>query len=1131
MGDSVDLVVSKDLCNLKTSPPLIATSSPPLSQIHLISDTGASGPGHYIEGGAHHLLEGVVMLELDEAPRVSLPNGAVERATHMGYLPLPRVPREACRAFLFPNFSRSLLSIPTLCDHGCTATYTADQVTISFDNQVILTGGRNPHTGLWDHPMPKAIHANTVIRHENNADLVRFYHGAFMSPSLPTFVAAINKKFISPPGLTADMVRKNWPVTMATSKGHLDHLRKGLRSSQNHEPAAVSEDFEETFPSQSNCDQPHAVFLALVTPDRIHADQTGSFPIIAATGNRYYLVLYDERSNMIHAEAMASKTTCAYMDAFRAAFLIFQHAGALPPLMRVDNEIALDLTTALKARFNISCERAPPNQHRTLRAERAIRTFKNHFISGLSTCDPQFPMVAHDLLLPTVLLTLNMMRASNSKPSISAWEHIHGPFDWNRYVLAPPGMAVLVHEAPKTQRGTWAPHGQPGFYLGPAMSHYRCHRVWVTSTAASRVTDTVAWHPRAFHLPGSDPLELVTAAITDLSLHLQLLAGAPQHESLAYVLPTLLPQLIALRDTFQTPSHVSAPTLTPGPPLITQPPLPAIAPPSPISLQRVPQDTVPPAPTATLQRVLPDVITPLQRVDTLFVPVAVPPQIPIAVPPPSGEAPTSTRQSHRKKKTPQHLTCSTVVFAKDPSAHMRAIFPSSSPPQAPIPIIASASLAESPPHSIPLAPSRASTYTSLRAGPEGDRWEQAHIEEFERLIETTHTCAFIPWHQMPDGRNSSYYNPVCTRKGDSLETYRYRVRGTVADTHSDYEGPTAAYTASIPTVKILLNSVVSTPEARVCTADIKDYYLGTPMDRPEFIKVALRQIPTVIKDRYQLNTLAHNGTVILQVNKGMYGLVQAGRLAQEKLLPHLAKHGYLQCPLTPMLFRHSSRSTAFTLIVDDFCIKYVGMEDLQHLLQALREEYIITVDENGREYIGLTMVHDQINHTITLSMPNYVRDSLLRYRDSCQPTRFTAAPMQYRGFTYGAIQEAIEEDSSDFLPLDRQKRLESIVGAFLYYARALDITFAYPVSKISSLPKTIATEAIAEKFLDYAASWPNAQVTFQRSNMQLQIHSDASYLGETRARSRATGFHFLGPYDPSIDKPPNGFIDYFTSII
>ena len=67
--------------------------------------------------------------------------------------------------------------------------------------------------------------------------------------------------------------------------------------------------------------------------------------------------------------------------------------------------------------------------------------------------------------------------------------------------------------------------------------------------------------------------------------------------------------------------------------------------------------------------------------------------------------------------------------------------------------------------------------------------------------------------------------------------------------------------------------------------------------------------------------------------------------------------------------------------------------------------------------------------------------------------------------------------------------------------------------------------------MNYAASWPHAVITYRPSNMKLQVHSDASYLSETEARSRAGGYHFLGDYDHLADIPPNGSIENISTII
>ena len=86
----------------------------------------------------------------------------------------------------------------------------------------------------------------------------------------------------------------------------------------------------------------------------------------------------------------------------------------------------------------------------------------------------------------------------------------------------------------------------------------------------------------------------------------------------------------------------------------------------------------------------------------------------------------------------------------------------------------------------------------------------------------------------------------------------------------------------------------------------------------------------------------------------MYGLPQAGLLAQQRLIAHLAQYGYHETA-TLCLFRHASNGTAFTLVVDDFGIKYATPEGAQHLIRTLRLLYVVTIDWSGATYIGFTL--------------------------------------------------------------------------------------------------------------------------------------------------------------------------------
>jgi hypothetical protein len=101
---------------------------------------------------------------------------------------------------------------------------------------------------------------------------------------------------------------------------------------------------------------------------------------------------------------------------------------------------------------NSNLQLVPPDTHMRNLAERAIQTFKSHFISILAGVDPTFPMYLWDQLLPQTILTLNLLRQSNITPTISAYQHVHGPFDYNKMPLAPLGCAVQIHEATSCRR-------------------------------------------------------------------------------------------------------------------------------------------------------------------------------------------------------------------------------------------------------------------------------------------------------------------------------------------------------------------------------------------------------------------------------------------------------------------------------------------------------------------------------------------------------------------------------------------------------------------------------------------------------------------------------------------------------
>jgi hypothetical protein len=121
------------------------------------------------------------------------------------------------------------------------------------------------------------------------------------------------------------------------------------------------------------------------------------------------------------------------------------------------------------------------------------------------------------------------------------------------------------------------------------------------------------------------------------------------------------------------------------------------------------------------------------------------------------------------------------------------------------------------------------------------------------------------------------------------------------------------------TVKMHLNSMISTKGVQYCTFNLKDFYLNMPMEQPEYMRMKLSNLLQEFVELYDLTKIAEdNGNVYIKVQKGMYNLPQAGILAHKLLEQQLNEHGYQQSQITPGLWKHALRPISFTLCVNDF---------------------------------------------------------------------------------------------------------------------------------------------------------------------------------------------------------------------
>jgi hypothetical protein len=139
----------------------------------------------------------------------------------------------------------------------------------------------------------------------------------------------------------------------------------------------------------------------------------------------------------------------------------------------------------------------------------------------------------------------------------------------------------------------------------------------------------------------------------------------------------------------------------------------------------------------------------------------------------------------------------------------------------------------------------------------------------------------------------------------------------------------------------------------------------------------------------------------------MYGLPQAGILANKLLQRNLSQDGYRPTTHTHGLWTHDTRPISFSLVVDEFGVKYIGREHAEHLMTCIKKNYSISSDWNGTAYCGLTLDWDYKNRTV-LSMHGYIKATLHKYQYPA-PARPEYAPHTWNPPIYGANMQFVSD--------------------------------------------------------------------------------------------------------------------------
>ena len=982
-----------------------------IASTHAIADTGATSI--FIMENAD-----VVNKKIADRPiTINLPDGRRVMSTHTCDIIIPGLPTILVGRVV-PNLAvASLIGIRPLCKAGCTVTFDDDKCDVIYDGKVILRGLKDAATDLWTLPInpitmkttqqrsspviDRSPHGNVTTIHpgvdiatfthsvKTRANGVKFAHQSLCNPKISTLLKAVRKGFLKGcPNLSEKLILKYLNPSTATAKGHMKRPRHGIRSTRAKSPTSVAST-EDTTPNIPIIPPPEWMNLPddfalppgvgpnLITDDAddsianvfcygafadkrsgvVYNDLTGSFPFVSYDGSVCFLVMYHYEANAILATPISGLDDKSIYNAYKHNFDELASKGFKPKLNVMDNQATKYIKNFLTEE-ECELQLVEPHNHRVNAAERAIQTFKDAFISALATTDKDFPLQLWDRLTPQVITTLNLMRASCIDPTKSAHEVLYGAYDWNRYPLAPLGCRAVVYEDGDT-RGSWASRGVDGWYLGPSKDHYRCDMYYIPETRGYRVSGSTELFPQHCQLPDMTPHQHFRALIDELSDDVARQSMTPKGRRILALLRGRIVQLLAPPPTAEEQrvtadaQRVAAETVREqeqrvidDSPILT---IPRITDAPGIMESRNP----------TAKRMLKVTPRTHRRVTRNNTPGILATQV---VPAPYVPIPNGTQQ----RMVTRHAI--NLLTAVERDSCQRIFTPDKLFP--PI-VIDSPSHLEHfcSPMVHPITGETISSYKKLMHDPAtAETWQTAFGKDFGGMTQGDNktgqkgmNAMFVMNHDdiqtvLKQKKKFTYGNPVVDYRPQKDDPHRIRI--TAGGNLVTYESSPSVRTADLDTAKLHWNSVVSTPGAKYMCLDIKNFYLTAKLDYFEYMRMPLDLFPIWIQQQYDLQRLAYKGFVHLEMRRAVWGLPQAGILANKRLRRKLAPFGYFEHTKTPGLWYHISRPISFTLVVDDFGVKYVSKNDVDHLVASIKSTYTLTEDWTGNLYCGIKLDWD-----------------------------------------------------------------------------------------------------------------------------------------------------------------------------
>jgi hypothetical protein len=230
--------------------------------------------------------------------------------------------------------------------------------------------------------------------------------------------AVKDRHLVTWPGLTEDAFNKHLKLTPATAMSHMNQIRQNIRYTSKS-PIEKQPTTDTDLGTKT-----HLMYTVVVDQGQLYTDLTGKFPVRSSKGNSYIMVCYIYDCNSVKVIPMKYRSASDWVNAYDTVHQELTVKGFKPKLQTLDNEASAALKTFFTVN-DIDYQVVPPHCHRRNATERSIRTFKEHFVAGISSVDPAFLLHLWDRLLP--------------QAEFNAADHFLGLVDYNKTAFAPPG--------------------------------------------------------------------------------------------------------------------------------------------------------------------------------------------------------------------------------------------------------------------------------------------------------------------------------------------------------------------------------------------------------------------------------------------------------------------------------------------------------------------------------------------------------------------------------------------------------------------------------------------------------------------------------------------------------------------